>query len=64
VVDGKTQRKSGAITLLDEARNTALRWTFTAAWPAKLEGPAMNGKTSEVAIETLEIVHEGLELEP
>jgi len=63
VLDGTTQRTTGTITLLDEARQPALRWNFTAGWPVKWEGPAMNGKTSEVAIETLEIAHEGLELE-
>jgi phage tail-like protein len=62
VVDGKTQRTSGTITLLDEARQPALRWNFREGWPSKLEGPALNAKTSEVAIETLEIAHEGLEL--
>lgn len=63
VIEGKTQRASGAIVLLDEARNEALRWNFTEAWPSKWEGPALNAKTSEVAIETLEIAHEGLTLE-
>lgn len=62
VLDGTPQRTTGTITLLDESRKPALSWNFTAGWPAKLEGPAMNGKTSEVAIETLEIVHEGIEL--
>ncbi len=63
VIDGKTQRTTGSIVLLDEGRQPALRWKFTAGWPSKWEGPALNGKTSEVAIETLEIAHEGLELE-
>jgi phage tail-like protein len=62
VIDGKTQRTSGAIVLLDEARNEALRWNFREGWPSKWEGPALNAKTSEVAIESLEIAHEGLEL--
>jgi phage tail-like protein len=62
VIDGKTQRTHGTITLLDEARQPALSWNFREGWPSKWEGPALNGKTSEVAIETLEIVHEGLEL--
>ncbi|HEX3151509.1 MAG TPA: phage tail protein [Gemmataceae bacterium] len=62
VIDGTTQRLSGTITLLDEARAPALRWNFTAGWPSKWEGPALNAKTSEVAIETMEIAHEGLEL--
>lgn len=62
VLDGKTQRTTGSIILLDESRAPALRWNFTAGWPSKWEGPALNAKTSEVAIETLEIAHEGLEL--
>ena len=62
VIDGRTQRNSGAIVLLDEARNVALRWNFREGWPSKWEGPALNAKTSEVAVETLEIAHEGLEL--
>jgi phage tail-like protein len=62
VIDGKTQRNSGSIVLLDEARNEALRWNFREGWPSKWEGPALNAKTSEVAVETLEIAHEGLEL--
>jgi len=63
VLDGTTKRTNGTIRLLDEQRNTALTWNFTAGWPVKWEGPALNGKTSEVAVEVLEIVHEGLELE-
>jgi phage tail-like protein len=62
VIDGKTKRASGAIVLLDEARQPALRWEFREGWPCKWEGPPLNGKTSEVAIEALEIAHEGLAL--
>jgi phage tail-like protein len=62
VIDGKTKRAGGTITLYDEARQPALRWNFREGWPSKLEGPGLNGKTSEVAVETLEIAHEGLEL--
>lgn len=64
VIDGHSDqaRCSGTITLLDEAKKPALSWRFVEGWPCKWEGPAMNAKTSEVAIETLEICHEGLEL--
>jgi phage tail-like protein len=62
VIDGQTQRKAGSIILLDESRSPALRWNFTQGWPSKWEGPALNAKTSEVAIESMEIAHEGLEL--
>jgi phage tail-like protein len=63
VLDGKTQRRSGTVTLLDEARKPALRWNFREGWPRKLDGPTLNAKTNEVAIETLEIIHEGLVVE-
>lgn len=62
VMDGKTQRQAGSIVLLDEARQPALRWNFSEGWAAKLEGPTLNAGTNANAIETLEIVHEGLEL--
>lgn len=62
VIDGQIQRLTGSIVLLDDSRTPALTWNFTAGWPSKWEGPALNAKTSEVAIETLEITHESLEL--
>jgi len=63
VLDGFTERKSGIITLLNEAREPALRWSFKDGWPTKWEAPSMNATGNEVAVETLEIAHEGLELE-
>lgn len=63
VVGGHADRRNGVIVLMDEARNDVLRWVFRNGWPCKWEGPRLNAKTSEVAIETLEIAHEGLELE-
>ena len=62
VLDGAVQRKAGSIVLLDDAGQEVLRWNFRRGWPRKYEGPTLNAKTSEVAIETLEITHEGFEL--
>jgi phage tail-like protein len=62
VMDGKTKRQSGSVVLLNEARTEALRWNFREAWPRKWEGPTMNAKNNEVAIETLEICVESIEL--
>ena len=61
-VAGRVDRRSGSITLLDEARNPVLEWKFRQGWACKLEGPTFNAKNNEVAIETLEICHERLEL--
>lgn len=63
VIDGKTERHSGSVVLLNEARQPSLRWNFREAWPRKLEGPTFHAKNNEVAIETLEIVIEHLEME-
>ena len=63
VMDGKTERQSGSIVLLNEAREPALRWNFREAWPSKWAGPTLNAKNNETAIEELEFVVESLELE-
>ncbi|HMN27369.1 MAG TPA: phage tail protein [Caldilineaceae bacterium] len=60
-IDGVTERRSGSIILLDEARNEALRWNFVEGWLCKWEAPALNAGTNEAAIESMEICHEGLE---
>jgi phage tail-like protein len=62
VVTGNLQRRNGSIVMLDDQLNEVLRWNFVDGWPCKWQGPALNAKNNEVAIETLEIAHEGLEL--
>ncbi len=63
VVDGRAERRNGSIILRDDAGKDMLRFNFFEGWPCKWEGPAFNAKGSEVAIETLEIAHEGLEID-
>jgi len=58
--DGKIERKNGSIVLLDDANEEKMRWNFVSAWPAKWTGPSFNATSNEVAVETLELVHEGL----
>ena len=59
-MDGKIVRKNGSIVLLDDAGDEKVRWDFVNGWPTKWTGPSFNATASEVAVETLEIVHEGL----
>jgi phage tail-like protein len=61
--DGQVQRRNVTITLLDEQRQPVLRWLLRNAWPVKIDGPSLNATGNEVAIESLELAHEGLELE-
>jgi phage tail-like protein len=58
----KAHRKSGIIVLLNEAREPVLIWEIRDAWIKKWEGPTLRPKTNEVAIESLEIVCEGIAL--
>jgi phage tail-like protein len=62
VVDGDIDRRNGSIVLLDAQRSPVVRWNFYNAWICKWEGPALSAQSNEVAIETMEIAHEGLEL--
>ena len=52
-------RKNMSIILIDEAGSDKARWNITRAWPTKYDPPDFSAKGNEVAIETLEIVHEG-----
>lgn len=59
---GNVQRKSGSIVLLDDAGQEVSRWNFHQGWIRKYEAPVLNAKSNDVAIETIEIAHEGFEL--
>lgn len=60
VEDGQVDRRNGSIVLLDDDRSEVLRWNFTNGWISKWVGPNLNAEGNEVAIETIEIAHEGL----
>jgi phage tail-like protein len=62
-MNGAVHRTEGAIILIDEAKNEVMRWHFKRGWPTKFTGPALNAKTNEIAMETLEIAHEGLSID-
>lgn len=53
----------GSIILLDDSGQEKVRWNFRNGWPSKIQGPHFNAHGSDVAIETLEIAHEGLQRE-
>jgi phage tail-like protein len=59
-LDGTVERKNMSVILLDEAGNEVVRWNFSNAWPVKWSGPVLNAEVSSVAVESLEIAHEGI----
>jgi phage tail-like protein len=61
-VQGNGTRKDGLIVLQNESRLPAKIWKFKRGLPMKWSGPSLNASQSNVAIESLEIAHEGLSL--
>ena len=59
--DPAARRRNGSIVLLDRRGQEQMRWNFVQAWPAKWTGPSLSAKSNDVAIETLELAHEGVE---
>jgi phage tail-like protein len=62
VVRGDIERKNGSIVVLNRKGEEVARWNFYRAWPTKWDGPDLNAEGNDVAIETLELAHEGVEL--
>lgn len=48
------------ISLLDEAGEPTMVWTLTNAWPTKITSTDLSADGNEVAVEEIEIAHEGL----
>jgi len=57
---GKGKRRDGVITLLNDLHLPAHIWYFRRGLPVKYAGPPLNAVQSAVAIESIEIAHEGL----
>jgi phage tail-like protein len=62
IQSGKVERRTVTISLLNEDHKPVMSWEIREAWPTKCEGPSLNAKGNEVAIETLEFAHEGMKV--
>ena len=63
--DRKDRAKRGAltVTLIGDDGEEVRHWAFAGAFPVKWQGPSLNAKSTNVAIETLEVAHHGLLLQ-
>jgi phage tail-like protein len=50
------------VELQDEKHTTVQAWTLHNAWVSKLSGPSLNAKSNEIAIESIEVICERIEL--
>lgn len=56
----QVERRDVNISLLDEQHNAAFTWQVRQAWPTKIASTDLKADGNEVAIETVELAHEGI----
>jgi phage tail-like protein len=54
------ERRNITISLLNESHEPVVIWKIKNAWPTKIQSTDLKADANEVAIESMEIVHEGL----
>jgi phage tail-like protein len=59
-VVGTGTRRDGVITLMNSEHVPSAVWYFKKGLPVKYSGPTMNASNSAVAVESIEIAHEGI----
>lgn len=59
----KVERRDLVISLLNENHEPVMSWKASNAFPVKIEGAGLKATGNEVAIESIEIAHEGLTIE-
>ena len=57
------ERRDISIQLLDETHSPVMIWKVRNAFPVKYNGPFLQAQSNEVAIESLELAHEGISVE-
>lgn len=57
---GSRYRRTITIKLLNESHQPIITWQLENAWPKKVQSTDLKADANEVAIETMEIAHEGL----
>ena len=60
IQSGKATRKTVVITLMDDEMKEVASWQLEKAWPTKYTAPDFNATSNEIAIESLELVTEGI----
>jgi phage tail-like protein len=59
----QVDRRDITISLLNEDHMPVVVWQVLSAWPASMKGPQLNSTSNEVAVEEIELCHEGLTVE-
>ena len=62
IAAGVPEPKNATVVISDHKQQILARYSVARAWPTKWTGPDFDASGNEVAIETIEIAHEGLRL--
>lgn len=62
VINGQISRRNGSVIILNDVGEEVVRWNFFNAWPSKYDPVDLNAKGNDVAIDTLTVSCERLEL--
>ncbi|MCB9437246.1 MAG: phage tail protein [Anaerolineales bacterium] len=54
-------RIDGSVVMYDQEGTEVARWNFEKGWPSKISGPSVKSDSSEIGVEEITIVHEGIE---
>lgn len=57
------ERRDITISLLNEEHEPVISWKVKNAWPTKVQSTDLKADGNEVAIESMEVVHEGLTIQ-
>lgn len=60
-MNGTIARKSGSVVLQQPDGKEFGRWNFYDAYPVRWSGPQLSASSSDVAVESIEIIHSGLQ---
>lgn len=63
IAGGKFEPRNLSICVYDTEGKETAHWNFVRAYPVRWVGPMFSGDGGDVAVETLELAHAGLQLE-
>ena len=62
LTQGVVRFRNGSVVVRDPSGNTVvMEWQFRRAFPCKWQGPELNATQNSIAVETVELCHQGLE---
>ena len=59
----KVERRNVTVSLLNEQHEPVMVWKIVEAWPAKVAGTDLKADGNEIAVETVELAHEGITIQ-